>query len=192
MTDEIEKGGAPNPFDPDSLRITGEVNTVGAEQVLLRVPVRKPNKQEYFRLHTDPDYRLTCAILEIKDEREFYLVVPDLLPVLAEDVRHVELSICQNRQGASFFWPVPMPSPDGRTYSWHESARAAAKLAKISWIRMVANMSEGGYSVYRATGKFTDPTWPEKTMTELLELAFKDGKIIDSEDHPIVRLLRGA
>ena len=182
----------PNPFDPDNLRITGDVNTVGAEKLLVRVKVRKPSKQEYFRIHNGPDYRLPCAILEIKDEREVYLVTPDVLPVLAEDVRHVELRLCQNRQGIPFLWHVPMPSPDGLTNSWHESAREAAGLAEDSWIRMIAVMAEGGYSVYRATGTIPEPQWPEKNFRELLQLAFKDGKLIDSENHPIVQQLNGA
>ena len=183
---------APNPFDPDSLRITGEVNTVGAEKLLVRLPVRRPTKQEFFRVRVDTEYRLPCAILEIKEEREFYLVTPEALPTLAEDVRHVELRLCQNRQGASFMWPVAMTGPDGRTNSWHESAREAANLAEKSWIRMIAVMAEGGYSIYRSTGTIPDPQWPEKTFQELLQIAFKDGKLIDSEDHPVVQQLNGA
>ena len=35
------KPTAPNPFDPEGLRITGDVNSVGAEKVLLRIAVRK-------------------------------------------------------------------------------------------------------------------------------------------------------
>ena len=143
---------APNPFNPDSLRITGDLNAVGAEKLLVRLPVRKPTRQEFFRVHVDPEFRLPCAILEIKEEREFYLVTPAALPALAEDVRHVELRLCLNRQGAPFMWPVPMPGPDGRTNSWHESAREAANLAEKSWIRMVAAMAEGSYSIYIATG----------------------------------------
>jgi hypothetical protein len=119
----MSPGSAPNPFNPDSLRITGDVNAVGAEKLLVRLPVRKPTKQEFFRAHIDTEYRLPCAVLEIKMEREFYLVVPEALPALAEDARHVELRLCPNRQGALFMWPVPMPGPDGRTNSWHESAR---------------------------------------------------------------------
>jgi len=191
--DTIDTGTtAPNPFDPNSLRITGDVNTVGAEKMLVRIQVRKPTKQEYFRVLADPAFRLTCAILEIKDEREFYLVTPNVLPALAEDVRHVELRLCQNRQGVIFLWPVPMPGPDGRTNSWHQSAREAASLAEDGWIRMVAVMAEGGYSIYRATGNIPDPDWPDKTLLELLELAFKDGKLIDKEDHTIVQQLNGA
>ena len=187
-----DAGTAPNPFDPDSLRITGDVNTVGAEKLLVRIAVRKPTKQEYFRVRVDPEFRLTCAILEIKDEREFYLVTPDVLPALAEDVRHVELRLCLNRQGVPFVWPVPMPGPDGRPNSWHQSAREAASLAEESWVRMIAVMAEGGYSLYRATGSIPDPEWPDKSMAELLALAFKDGKLIDTMDHPIVQQLNGA
>ena len=190
--DRVINAPAPNPFDPDSLRITGDVNTVGAEKLLVRLPVRKPTKQEFFRVHVDTAYRLPCAVLEFKEEREFYLVTPEALPALAEDVRHVELRLCQNRQGASFMWPVPMPGPDGRSNSWHENAREAANLAENSWIRMIAVMAEGGYSIYRATGAIPDPQWPEKTFQQLLQLAFKDGKLIDSEGHPIVQQLNGA
>jgi len=42
-TDDKKKP-TPNPFDPDSLRVSGDINTVGAEKVLLRIHVRKPNK----------------------------------------------------------------------------------------------------------------------------------------------------
>lgn len=182
---------APNPFDPDSLRVQGDVNAIGAEKVLLRLAVRKPNKQEFFRVNTDPDYRLMTAILEMKEDREFYIVTPNALHVLAEDVRYVELVLCQNRQGVTYFWPLPVPGPDGRGNSWHRSARDAAGLAESGWIRMVANMSEGGYSVYRATGDIPDPKWPDKTMQELLALAFGDGKLVDSETHPIVTQLNG-
>jgi hypothetical protein len=84
-----------------------------------------------------------------------------------------------------------MPSPDGRTNSWHASAREAAKLAETDWVRVVSNMSEGGYSLYRATGSIPDPEWPNKTMAELLKLAFKDGKYIDNEAHPVIKQLYG-
>ena len=187
----MSDGLPPNPFDPDSLRITGDVNSVGAEKLLVRLPVRKPTKQEFFRVRVDADYRVQCATLEIKEQREFYLVTPEALPVLSEDVRHVELRLCINRQGSPFLWPVPMPGPDGRTNSWHQTARDAANLAESKWIRMIAVMAEGGYSIYHATGPIPDPQWPEKTFQELLELAFKDGKLIDSENHPVVQQLNG-
>jgi hypothetical protein len=181
----------PNPYDPDSLRVTGDVNAIGAEKLILRIPVRKPTKQEFYRVNSDPKFRLSCAILELKEEREFYLVTPAALSILGEDVRYVELLLCINRQSAVFFWPLTIPTADGRRNSWNESAREAAKIAEQGWVRMVSNMAEGSYSVYQATGKIPDPEWPKKSMPELIELAFKDGKLIDSEDHPVVIQLHG-
>jgi len=193
--DQITPGVAPppDPFDPDSLRITGDVNAIGAEKLLLRIAVRKPKKQEFFRVTTDPKYRLLCAVLALEDgmDRDFHLVTPAALHLVEEDVRHVELLLCQNRQSVNFFWPLPMPTRDARENSWNASAREAATLAKTKWIRMVANQSESNYSVYRATGSIPDPQWPEKAMPELLKLAFKDGKLIDEEDHPVITQLHG-
>ena len=191
MSDDVSTPATPNPFDPNSLRVSGNINAIGAEKLLLRVPVRKPNKQEFFRVNPDPEFSLSCTVLEIKEEREYYLVTPAALHVLAEDVRHVELRLSQNRHGGAFFWPVSMPGPDGRTNSWHESARETAKLAEESWMRMIANINESSYSVLKATGSIPDPQWPDKTMAELLKLAFKDGRLIDSEDHPVVKQLYG-
>jgi hypothetical protein len=194
MTDvpNTPNGAAPDPFDPRKLRVAGDIAAVGAEKILTRLLVRKPNKQEFFRVNPDPEMRLACAILDLKEEREgIYLVAPDIIPLLAEDVRQVDLRLCLNRQGVAFLWPVPMPGPDGRSNSWHESAREAAALAEASWIRMVASMSEGAYTVFRATGPIPSPEWPELTLRKVLELGFKDGRLIDTADHPILRQLRG-
>jgi hypothetical protein len=182
----------PNPFDLDNLRVTGDVTSIGAEKILTGLQVRKPNRQEFYRINPDPDYCLPCAILELKEEREHYLVTPGAVSILSGELRFVEMRLCKNRQGALFLWPLPLPDADGRINSWHESAREAAELAKNSWVRMVANMSAGGYDVYKATGSIPDPEWPKMTFQELLELAFKGGKLIDSEDHPVVKQLYGA
>lgn len=193
MTDasSTPNSGAPDPFDPQNLRMSGEMAAVGAEKILTRLLVRKPNKQEFFRVNSDPGMRLPCAILDLREEGISYLVAPDIVPQVAGDVRQVELRLCVNRQGVPFLWPVPMPSPDGRTNSWHESAREAAALAEAHWIRMVASMSEGAYAIYQATGKLVEPEWPGLTLRKALELGFKDGRLIDTVDHPVLRQLRG-
>jgi len=38
-----------------------------------------------------------------------------------------------NRQGIVFFWPVRLPSSDGRDMNWWKSAREAAALATREW-----------------------------------------------------------
>jgi hypothetical protein len=89
-----------------------------------------------------------------------------------------------------FIWPLALPSEGGRRSDWHETAREAAERAKKAWVRLSADMSLGAYRIYQAEGALSDPTWPEKSLNELLEIAFKD-RIIDREDHPVVRRLRG-
>jgi hypothetical protein len=44
--------------------------TAGTKKLLLTVPVRKPNPQDFVRVHPDPQYRTTIAVIELKDDRE--------------------------------------------------------------------------------------------------------------------------
>ena len=54
----------------------------------------------------------------------------------------------------------------------------------------MANMGAGTYDVLEAAAQFPDPVWPEFTLQQLLELAFKN-RVIDTMDHPVLRRLRG-
>jgi hypothetical protein len=96
----------PDPFDPKSLRIDPANDPgSGVKKLLLHVPVRKPHRQEFFRCRRDPDYRVPMAILELKEEREFYAVTPAVAADLAGEVRSVEMRICTSpcrpRMGAA-------------------------------------------------------------------------------------------
>jgi hypothetical protein len=73
---------ASDPFDPVNLRLdVSFAGTVGVKRLLTTVPVRKPHRQEFVRVHPAPEYRLTpAAIIELQGERETYLVPPQLVP----------------------------------------------------------------------------------------------------------------
>jgi hypothetical protein len=103
----------------------------------------------------------------------------------------VTLFTAINRQGVLYLWPVKLPPPDGRQMEWHRSAAEAAELAMDKWIRVSANMSLGAYELFQATGDLAEPDWPELAFPEILKIAFRD-HMIDREDHPVVRRLRGA
>jgi hypothetical protein len=64
------------------------------------------------------------------------------------------------------------------------------ELAKSKWIRLAADMGLGGYRIYQAEGELSEPVWPDKPLQEILKIAFRD-RIVDSENHPVVRRLRG-
>lgn len=185
--------GGPDPFDPASLRLTGDLNAaVGVKKALLTIPVRKPDKSWFVRVHPDPAYQLTTAVIELKEDRETYLVAGELRSALATEsmMSPRTLFIAINRQGVVFVWPVRIAGDDGRVDEWSKTALEAANRAKTVWVRVASNMSLGAYDVFEATGDFPEPEFPDVPLRELLKIAFKD-RLIDSLDHPILRKLRG-
>jgi hypothetical protein len=181
-----------NPFDPASLRLDPSyVDTIGVKKLLTTVPVRKPNRQDFVRVHPDPMYRLTlAAIIEIKEDREIYLVAPSLVQALPNEFVPAIIFTAISRQGVPFLWPVKLPGPDGKENEWHRSAREAAEMAKDAWVRITANMSLGAYELFEARGDLPDPEWPENSFQEILRIAFKE-RFVDSLDHPLIRRLQG-
>jgi hypothetical protein len=69
-----------DPFaDLSKLRLSQAfTESVGTKKLLTTVPVRKPGKQEFVRVHTESEYRGAFAILELKEDREYYLLMPDI------------------------------------------------------------------------------------------------------------------
>jgi hypothetical protein len=181
-----------DPFDPLSLRIDPSMGTeLGVQKALLHVPIRKPNRQEYFRARPDAEYRMNVAIIELKEERETYVVAPDVAAALPGETRVVDLRLCVTRTGSMYLWAVPLPPPDGRENAWHKTAREAAEIAETKWVRMAANMGAGCYDVFTAPEALSAPRWPEESFPDLLRVAFGGGRLIDSIEHPVIKRLMG-
>ena len=182
----------PDPFDPAALRLDQSyADTVGVKKLLTTVPVRKPNRQDFVRVHPDASYRLTpAAIIEVKDDREVYLVTPNMAPGLVGEFSTVTLFTTINRQGTLHLWPVKLPAPDGRHNEWHRSAAEAAERAMKKWVRVTASMSLGAYEIFEASGDLPEPVWPDFSFQEILKIAFRE-RIVDRADHPLVQRLQG-
>jgi hypothetical protein len=193
MTDAIETNPTPNPFNNlSALRLDQSyADTVGVKKLLTTVPVRKPNRQDFVRVHPDPRYRLTpAAIIEIKEDREAYLVTPDMAQVLPGEFVIVTLYTTITRQGTLHLWPVKLPTPEGRQNEWHRSAGEAAERAMKKWVRVTASMALGAYEIFEASGDLPDPVWPDSSFQEILKIAFRD-RLVDRADHPLVQRLQG-
>lgn len=163
------------------------------QEVLTHVPLERPKRQEFFRAHADPAWSLTTSIVFDEENfgRDAYLVLPHMRAALLGDARPVLLVPVITRQGVFKFYPLKLPLDDGRPNAWFESAREAIELSKQRWACMKPDTALGAYRVLQAVGDIPDPVWPDKRPNELLEIAFR-GRIIDGEDHPLVRRLRGA
>jgi hypothetical protein len=178
--------------DISALRLSQAfLETAGAKKLLRTVPVRKPNKQDFVRVHPDPAFREPFAVIELKEDREHYLIMPNIAATLPEEIVTKMLYTAINRQRVVFLWPVPLPAADGRVNEWHRSAQEAAEHAMSHWVRVTANTNLGAYEIMEATAKIPDPEWPpEYTFHDLLKIAFRD-RIISSFDHPVLKRLRG-
>lgn len=163
----------------------------GAKVEKLRtiVPVRKPGKQQFISVHPGPDHVLSVQLLEYGEQRELYMVSPEVEHPALEMAGSYKLQLYVNRSGDPFIWPLKIPDPD-RPNGWHQSALDAAQRGKEAWIRVQSNQEIGAYEVYEATGNLPKPTWPQESFNKLLNIAFK-GRILDSPNHIILRKLMG-
>jgi len=188
-----QKTDVTTDFDLDSLRLKQDFSeTLGIQRVLTHVPVRKPNKSNFIRVHPSEDYRMEIGIVELKEEREIYLVTPAMMsePGIYELVVPARLVTYITRQGVLALWPLKLEK-DGRLNPWHESALDAAQMAEKQWVSVRADMSLGAYQIFLATAELPEPEWPEHTFSELVRLGFK-GLIVDKPDHPLIQQLTGA
>ncbi len=178
-------------FNLSRLRLSQDfAQSVGVKKALLTVPVRKPGRQDFIRVHESPDWWLETAVLELKEERETFLVDPDLWSELPGEIVPKALFTTINRQNVLTLWPIRLPGEDGRQDEWNRSALEAAQMAQSRWIRVVANLSLGAYEVFEAISELPDPDWPDTTFQQVLQIAFKDS-FIRTLDHPVIRRLRG-
>src|SRR5262245_11013576 len=124
-------------FDPATLRLSQNFHeSLGVKKALITVPVRKPIKQDFIRVHPDQAYRLETAVLNLKEEREVYLIAPGLWPELSGEITPMVLVTAINRQNVTFLWPIRLPGSDGRTDGWSSSALEALRMAETRWVRV--------------------------------------------------------
>src|SRR6266446_3334301 len=82
MQQEVENGtpaAAPtvacDPFDLTRLRLSQDfLGAAGVKKVLTTVPVKKPSKEWFVRVHSDATYHLETCVIELKEDSEVYLV----------------------------------------------------------------------------------------------------------------------
>lgn len=185
-----------NPSTADDFsryRLSLNVMTGSVKKLLTTVPVRKPSAQSFIYVRPDDGWRLdSVALIEMKEDREYFLVDPELTPLIDSEWQPFTLVVYALRGNSVALWPVRLPGTDGKDNGWWESARSVIQQHAGKWIRVKANMEVGGYDVFQAQGDLAEPEWPDVSFPKLLEIAFDQCKRrIDSEDHPILRKLRG-
>src|SRR5262249_42478055 len=121
------------------------LKTAGVKKILTSVPVGKPDKQEFIWVRSGEEWSLTTDLLHIRDDREFFLIAPDLLGDVGQYLVTTTLFTYINRAGVVKIWPVRLPRSDGRRDEWARTALAAALVAMSRWTRVMANQALSAY-----------------------------------------------
>ncbi len=165
---------------------------VPSEKVLTSLPVRKPKRDEWIRLH--PEIHTRVYTYESREDNSWYVVLPTVVEPMLDVVRYVQLTLAVNYGGSAFVHPVPVPT-ERKPHRAHVTAFAGAEQAMREWVRISWNGGE--YGIYRRqhSGAKVEPAWPAEVTnpSEMLRFAAKAGgiEVIDSLDHPVVRELQG-
>ena len=151
----------------DALRLSSDAAAInGTTEILSHIPLRKPNRHEFFRTRVEPEMWFDTGIFEDKEEREVFFVTPAMREALVGEIRPVILVPTITRQGVLLLWPLKLPMEGMRHNSWSETARQAAEMAKAKWVRLTPDMGLGGYRIYVAEGELSEPQWPDKPLRD--------------------------
>ena len=99
-----------NPFSKFRMA-SASLTNVETEKLITHVPVGKPNKQKFVRVHPDQAFWFECAILKLEDEQRPFLVTPEIASLIVQDIKLVVLRLTTDRQGNLSLWPIP-PVPE--------------------------------------------------------------------------------
>jgi len=178
-----------NPFKSlDRLRLDQNFS-VGVRKVITTIPVKSPSRDAFIRVH--PELALETYLLEMKDDRESYLVDSPLWSSLSKELVPKILVPAITAQGLLFLWPLRLLGRDGKRDSWINSGLEALEMARKSWIRVIPEMTLGAYEIYEAEADLGDPQFPDMPFAEMLRIAFGEDRYIRSLDHKVLRKLRG-
>ena len=179
-----------NPFSKFRMA-SDSLTNIETEKLITHVPVGKPNKQKFVRVHPDQAFWFECAILKLEDEQRTFLVTPEIASLIVQDIKLVVLRLTIDRQSNLSLWPIPPEPKEGEENTWNYSQRQAASLAEQTWIRLTSNRATGSYEPLKAQGNIPEPVWPDTTLEEILGIAFGNAHIIEDRNHPALQRLWG-
>jgi hypothetical protein len=104
------------------------------------------------------------------------LVIPDIVQELPGEVYLATLHLAINRQGVVFLWPTRGLGPDGRDNDYWRTAREAAGMARVGWIKMKANQSLRAYEIFEPENRnIPELDWPAEPLEEIVRTGFPTG-----------------
>lgn len=156
-------------------------------QRIAPLTIRKPDPQEFFRVHPGDDYTGDFSLLEDKSTRKIYIVHPDIAEEVGRDAFAAELHLAVNLEGGYFITFCKYPSRPDEPYA--TTRIEVVEEAKLSWVRMVHKTNGDGYQSLKAGSPLPAPTWPDTPFLDLLSSL--GDRLITDLCHPVLMRLRG-
>ena len=101
---------------------------------LTAIPVKRPEKFEFIRVHPDPEYRCGPVSFITIGRSEFYIVPPAFRKSLKPREYWIgQIFLAVNRLEKPFLWMVKLQSPTGRISDWYTSEMECAERAMRDW-----------------------------------------------------------
>ena len=151
------------------------------------VPVRTADKQWWFRTHRDPAMQVPVDLLVVtsgKDEGTYFLDPEVEFPdELDQYIVPAILTRAITHDGMEFFFLAKQSDRSPK-----QSTRRIVNEARNAWIKMRWNATSKGYDFEYARQLRREPEWSDKSLDELLEMAFGDN-YITRVDHEVVNRL---
>jgi hypothetical protein len=159
--------------------------------------VGKPPRNVFFRANPDPGYTVTTKTLEMSTPehktKQWYWVPRHLwdAPVLREELVVVRVFILKTNSDVLYLWPVKLFDEEHGSFKWTQTALMAIEEAKHRYVKVVGDISYGGYVATVAERDHGEPKWPTEPLSKLVEQAFGPRRTITSLDHEAVKKLTG-
>jgi len=152
-------------------------------------PIQKPLKSKFVRVHPSTEYRISGVLTYTdSDSSEVYYVSPDLeLPEsIQSQTRVTDLYAAQTHDNTHFIWFIHRSDT-----SWYRAAVKAIRETTSNWRRVVSRKAANTYDLYAPEGPIPEPDWDGlPAFQEMLSSGFEE-RMITSNDHPVLRKLRG-
>lgn len=187
-------------IDLNALKLKPRNDIIKTAPLLKTIRTQKPNNTDFFRIRPGEEWMMDLPLFAPKGKKggnnKKYLVMPEF---------HPELEERNSLQNVRFYFGIIWGSnilflsdvgikcnEEGVMNSFNKSRHELYALAMEKWISISANDALKAYTASEAKSKIPDPVYPNKptNIGEAIQIAFKDN-VIDREDHPILKRLRG-
>jgi hypothetical protein len=189
--EDLNNVATPDPKRPKYGRRQAPANV---ERLPPKLSCGTASGRGFFIAHPDRDMRPIVMLIKPDggetDEEDWMLVDADVEDDLADVGVMYELILCRTANGGYFLWRLKIEAPGGRIDGYSETAREALEEhAGERWVKLKGDRKSRAYEVFKG-GQVKAVRWPEFDIDDLVRRAFK-GRVVSSEDHELVRRLRG-